>query len=67
MNNILQKSIKKYIKSSIIKNYQKENFIEDENINDESEELAKRNWIFFTGISVFYVIFIFVLSLVIKK
>ena len=81
MNNNLQKCIKKYIKSSFIENFHEENRIEDEelknsinynlwidnNINDESEELVKRNWIFFIGIFVFYVIFIFVLSLVMKN
>ena len=81
MNNILQKGIKKYIKSTIIENFHDKDRIDDEklkdsinynlwindSIEDQIEELPKRNWLFFTGIFVFYLTFIFVLSRVIKN
>tara|TARA_E500000178_G_C17037751_1_gene764389 strand:- start:428 stop:682 length:255 start_codon:yes stop_codon:yes gene_type:complete len=72
----LQKGLEKLIKSVIIENFHGEERQEDEKlddainseewvedgVNDEHEELTKRNWPFFIGILVFYITFLVLIS-----
>lgn len=81
VKNSLQKGLEKYIKSTLIESFHGDERKEDEQlygsisedrwfedgVHDESEELTKRNWPFFIGILVFYIIFHVLISFTIKS
>ena len=81
VKNSLQKGLEKYIKSTLIESFHGDERKDDEQldgslnedlwvedgINDENTELTKRNWPFFIGILVFYIIFFVLINFVIKS